>query len=239
MAKAILHALVVLAALPATARAAEPPAAVLHFVAGKQLYEAHLYRRALAEFEVGYVATELPGFLLNMAQCHRQLGELDEALRDYQSYLGYDATSDAAREVREIVAELEQRVRPAAEPPLPPPPPPPPPPAPPPSLALVATPPPPPRAARPFTYAGVALSGTLFVAGLALELATNRTFQELRATCGATVGGCSSAERSSFEREYQAATGVLITAAIASAATIAAAALEERARRARARRGAP
>ena len=40
--KAILRALVVLAALPATARAAEPPSAVLHFVAGKQLYEAHL-----------------------------------------------------------------------------------------------------------------------------------------------------------------------------------------------------
>jgi tetratricopeptide (TPR) repeat protein len=229
------RALVVVAALATTtgssSRADEPPAAVQHFVAGKQLYAAHLFRRALAEFEVGYIATELPGFLLNMAQCHRQLGELEEAVRDYESYLSYDSTSGSAREVREIVAEFKQRLPPA---PLPPPS------APAgPTLALVAPPAPAePRAARPLTYAGVALSGTLLVTGGVLEIAAGQAFEHLRTTCGATVAGCAADERSAFDREYRAATGVLIVAAFASVATIAAALLEERARRARAR-GAP
>jgi hypothetical protein len=220
-----VHALVILAALAGASGASEPPAAVQHFVAGKQLYDAHLFRRALAEFEAGFVASELPGFLLNMAQCHRRLGDLDEALRDYQSYLERDATSGTAREVREIVDELAPRAR--EEPPPPPPPP---------SLTLVAAPPPPPepRATRPFTWAGVSLGGTLLVSGAALEIAASQTFNQLRATCGASVGGCSPAERASFEREYSAATGLFVSAAIASVATIAAALLEERARRARA-----
>jgi tetratricopeptide (TPR) repeat protein len=228
----VLGAIVVLATLTATSRASELPPAVQHYVAGKQLYDAHLFRRALAEFEAGYVASELPGFLINIAQCHRKLGELDDALREYRRYLDYDSTSRAAREVREMVAELETPAPAPAPSPSPST-------APSPSLTLVAPPPPPPRAPRPFTYAGVALSGTLLVTGVALEIATHQTFDRLRATCGATTAGCSAAERSSFDREYQAATGVLVVAAIASVATIAAAALEERARRSRARRGAP
>jgi len=92
----LVRAMVVLAALAATGRADELPAAARHYVAGKELYDAHLYRRALAEFEAGYVASELPGFLLDMAQCHRQLGERDDALRDYRSYLARDATSATA-----------------------------------------------------------------------------------------------------------------------------------------------
>jgi hypothetical protein len=230
-------ALVLFAALGAMAgasHASELPSAVEHFVAGKHLYEAHLFRRALAEFESGYVASQLPGFLINMAQCHRQLGELDEALREYEHYLDYDSTSGAAREVREVVAELKRPLLPAL------PPAPAPPPAESPSLALASVPPPPePRAARPFTYSGVALSGALLVTGAALEIATSQTFDQLRTTCGATVGGCSAVERGSFDREYQAATGVFIAAAITSAATIVAVVLEERARRARARRRAP
>jgi len=213
----LVRAMVVLAALAATGRADELPAAARHYVAGKELYDAHLYRRALAEFEAGYVASELPGFLLDMAQCHRQLGERDDALRDYRSYLARDATSATAHEVRALVAELE-----AEEPPAPSPP----------TITLVApAAPPPPRAKRPFTWAGVALSGTLVVAGIGLEIATRQTFDDLRASCGATVAGCSTAERSTFDRDYAAATGVLIAAAVASVATVAAAALEERARR--------
>ena len=81
----------------------------------------------------------------------------------------------------------------------------------------------------------MALSGTLLVTGVALEIATSQTFNELRATCGQSVGGCSPAQRGAFDHEYQAATGVLISAAFASVATIAAAVLEELRHRARAR----
>ena len=269
MTKTILatsRALVILAALSATAAAspANEPAAQRHYAAGKLRYEARRFAEALAEFEAGFAVSRRPGFLINMGHCHRQLGELDEAVRDYERYLAYDARSEAARAVREVVAELRRRTPPPPppepaqpEPPAPTPetetepettPPPPaapveptdlapPSPPPSPSLALIDTRPPPATrwAARPFTYAGAALSGTLLVTGVALELATSQTFDGLRATCGASAAGCSPAQRSTFDHEYQAATGLLISAAFASAATIAAAVLEERQHRARAR----
>ena len=258
------RALVILAALSAIAAAspANEPAAQRHYAAGKLRYEARRFAEALAEFEAGFAVSRRPGFLINMGHCHRQLGELDEAVRDYERYLAYDARSESARAVREVVAELRRRMPPpaaararaagaarahagdgdragddAAAPATPVEPTDLSPPSPSPSLALIDTPPPSATrwAARPFTYAGVALSGTLLVTGVALEIATSQTFDGLRATCGASAAGCSPAQRSTFDHEYQAATGLLISAAFASAATIAAAVLEERQHRARAR----
>ena len=54
-----------------------------HFEKGTRLFQVGDYRQALVEFRAAHVAKPDPAFLWNIGQCHRQLGELPEALTMY------------------------------------------------------------------------------------------------------------------------------------------------------------
>jgi hypothetical protein len=79
-----------------------------HFDAGEQYFQKGQYAQALVEYEAGYRVTRLPGFLINIAHCHRLSGELRKARAHYRKYLLVVPTSPRRAEVEEIIAKLDQ-----------------------------------------------------------------------------------------------------------------------------------
>lgn len=98
-------------------------------------YDFGEYAKALDAFKEAYNAYEDPGFLFNIAQCHRQLGQNDDAIRFYSTYLSKVPQAPNQREVRAMIVKLEKlsAEQHAAAPP---------PPTTPPVVAPVETPPP-------------------------------------------------------------------------------------------------
>jgi hypothetical protein len=78
------------------------------FEAGEQHFGKGAYVAALAEYEAGYQLTRLPGFLINIAHCHRLSGELRKARAFYRKYLLVVPTSPRKAEVEEIIRKLDE-----------------------------------------------------------------------------------------------------------------------------------
>jgi tetratricopeptide (TPR) repeat protein len=114
--------------------------AEVHFSVGE-------FERALDLYKQAYKLMPLPGFLFNIGQCHRNLGQHDKALFFYRQYLLRAPQAQNREEVQKLIAICEAALRrepgppatrPAPQPPpatasaaatQPSPPPPPPPPA--------------------------------------------------------------------------------------------------------------
>jgi tetratricopeptide (TPR) repeat protein len=109
--RALVAALLCCLALAASApvSAADAAQGRTAFDEGQRLVLAGDYRAALAAFEKGYLATDDAAFLLNMAQCHRLLGENKEAVMMFKLYLkstpetgNREARSVATKAIREL-----------------------------------------------------------------------------------------------------------------------------------------
>jgi tetratricopeptide (TPR) repeat protein len=74
---------------------------------GTSLYDLGKYSEALDSFETAYQRKAVPALLFNIAQCHRQLGHLEQAARVYKSYLRTDPPEASARQTRELLARVE------------------------------------------------------------------------------------------------------------------------------------
>src|SRR6187402_1855053 len=79
-----------------------------NFQAGEAHFKAGLYAEALADYQAGYAVAPLPGFLINVAQCQRRLGELARARATYQKFLMVAPDSPLGPEVKRLIAELDQ-----------------------------------------------------------------------------------------------------------------------------------
>lgn len=93
--------------------------AMEHFRKGRKLYQVSEYRSALEEFKRGYLFKEDPVFLFNIGQCHRQLGERDEAITFYKRYLTAQPRAENRAQVEQLIREV-QSARPAEPAPAPP-----------------------------------------------------------------------------------------------------------------------
>ena len=83
-----------------------------HFSAGNAAYEQGNYRQALEAFEAAYQLAPLPGFLFNVAQCHRMLGDFTRAASSYRRFLALSEKEPAnAGMVRELIAEMDARAK--------------------------------------------------------------------------------------------------------------------------------
>lgn len=93
------------AATPAAEREARHAfqAAEAHFRAGQ-------FAEALAEYQAGYAAAPLPGFLINIAQCQRRLGDLPKARASYQKFVVVAPDSPLVPEVKSLIAELDKLI---------------------------------------------------------------------------------------------------------------------------------
>ena len=83
-----------------------------HYEIGLGLYRLGDYHAALKEFAAGYELARKPGFLLNLGQTYRKLGELRDARDMYRQFLAESQKDDPARpEARKVLAEIEQAIR--------------------------------------------------------------------------------------------------------------------------------
>lgn len=123
--------MVLMAGLGGAARADEDDEtrARAHYEIGLGLYRLGDYRAALREFAAGYELVPKSGFLINLGQTYRKLGDLAHARDMYRRFLADAPASDPQRpQAQQMLAELETQLK--AQPPAPPaevPPPPPPP----------------------------------------------------------------------------------------------------------------
>ena len=115
--------LLVLAAalLSATAQAApkRPPAPAAHDPKQEKVARAHFDRAekafnlgnfdaALAGYQAAYEALPLPAFLFNIAQCHRNLRNREQAVFFYQRYLSLAPDAPNRGVVQELIAEQKR-----------------------------------------------------------------------------------------------------------------------------------
>jgi tetratricopeptide (TPR) repeat protein len=89
------------------AAAADLNAARAAYEEGKKHYALNDFAAALEAFKRAYWHSEQPVFLFNIAQCHRQLGNLPEAAKFYRSYLRQAPTAANRGEVEKTVARIE------------------------------------------------------------------------------------------------------------------------------------
>ncbi len=91
---------------------ADRPGARAHFLAGLQLYGQGQYAAALDEYRAAWVTWEDPELLLDMAECNRHLGHLDEARAQYRGFLARAPHSPLRPSVERQLARLDLREAP-------------------------------------------------------------------------------------------------------------------------------
>jgi tetratricopeptide (TPR) repeat protein len=195
---------------PATAQD-DVEAAKAHFHRGTRLYEVGEYRQALEEYKAAHLAKPDPAFLYNIAQCHRQLGDLDQAVTMYKRFLTASPNAVNRGEVEKRVAELEGELAkrkgavdaqsapvPASAPapsplqPLAPPPPVPVVAAPP--MAVAAQPSPAGSSLRYLRWLGVGVTSALVGGAIATGISASSRYDDLKNTCGNTPAGCTDSQ---------------------------------------------
>ena len=100
-----------LAAGPARADDADTRAAKKHFQKGQKLFDLGKFEDALGEYEAAYERKPLPGFLYNIAQCHRNLGNYKQAIFSYRNYLRQVPDAKNREAVLDLIDELEEQQR--------------------------------------------------------------------------------------------------------------------------------
>ena len=111
LALALLLAAGRLAAAPAPAPAAgktEGDEARALFLQGQSEYDLGHFPQALALFEQAYKKKNVPTLLYNIAQCHRQIGELKEARATYRAFLAKVPDSPYSALAREKLQEVDR-----------------------------------------------------------------------------------------------------------------------------------
>ena len=81
-----------------------------HIQKGAAALRAGHYDEAMTEFEAGYAAVPLPGFILNMGHVQRQAGNLAKAYDYYRHYLELDPKSSQRAEVEKTMAEIDGKL---------------------------------------------------------------------------------------------------------------------------------
>lgn len=111
-------ALLALAAFSSGAQAGEPGSppsaeetqARAKLAEAQQAYDLGQFREALGHYSEAYRLMPLPGFLFNIAQCQRQLGNHERAAFFYQRYLDLLPSAPNAEAARALLAESRRRV---------------------------------------------------------------------------------------------------------------------------------
>jgi hypothetical protein len=77
------------------------------YMSGQNHYNLNEFAEALQDFKEAYRLHPDPAFLFNIAQCERQLGDFEEAIKFYRSYLRNKPDATNAKEVQKKIDELK------------------------------------------------------------------------------------------------------------------------------------
>ena len=109
--RTLLAVCFLLFALVRAAHAEDPSerAAKRHYDRGQKLYNLQKFEQALEQYQKAFDAQPLPGFLFNIAQCQRNLGDYDAAIFSFKRYLKLDPETEKREQVEELIEELEAK----------------------------------------------------------------------------------------------------------------------------------
>src|SRR5262249_7190156 len=98
-------------AAPRAARAEDPAmrAAKRHYDRGEKLFALGKFDEALDEYQKAFDAKPLPGFLFNIGQCYRNLGDYDQAIFSFKKYLKLDPETPKKEAVDKLIEDLEDK----------------------------------------------------------------------------------------------------------------------------------
>ena len=78
-----------------------------HFRKGEKLFALGRFEDALGEYQKAFEEYPLPEFLFNIGQCHRNLGDYDQAIFSFRKYLRLKPDAENRDATEELIAELE------------------------------------------------------------------------------------------------------------------------------------
>ena len=80
-----------------------------HHQIAEERFRAGLFAEALAEYQAGYQVLPLPGFLINIAQCYRRLGDLRMASGTYRKFTEVAPDSPLTPQIKTLIVEIDKR----------------------------------------------------------------------------------------------------------------------------------
>ncbi|HVR64342.1 MAG TPA: tetratricopeptide repeat protein [Polyangia bacterium] len=80
-----------------------------HHQIAEARFRAGLFAEALAEYQAGYQVMPLPGFLINIAQCYRRLGDLRMASGTYRKFTVVAPDSPLTPQIKALIVEIDTR----------------------------------------------------------------------------------------------------------------------------------
>ncbi len=86
-----------------------------HFDEGQLQYNLGRFDQALASFTQAYEILPLPGFLFNIGQCHRELGDCGKAVFFFEGYLRDSPQAKNRALVQELIGECKTKLQAAEE----------------------------------------------------------------------------------------------------------------------------
>ena len=84
-------------------------AAKRHFERGEKLFALGKFDEALDEYQKAFDAKPLPGFLFNIGQCYRNLGDYDQAIFSFKKYLKDEPDAPNKDAVDKLIDDLEEK----------------------------------------------------------------------------------------------------------------------------------
>jgi tetratricopeptide (TPR) repeat protein len=86
-----------------------------HFDRAEKAFNLRKFEDALAAYQAAYEALPLPAFLFNIAQCHRNLRNREQAVFFYERYLSLAPDAPNRQVVEDLIAEQKQQLAPAGQ----------------------------------------------------------------------------------------------------------------------------
>ena len=94
---------------PAHAEDAITRTAKRYFANGEKLFALGKFDEALEQYQQAFEAKPLPGFLYNIGQCYRNLGNFDQAIFSFRKYVALEPDAPNKEAVQRLIDDLEER----------------------------------------------------------------------------------------------------------------------------------
>lgn len=108
----LLLVVCVAVAVPSRPARADDPATRAsrrHYERGEKLFALGKFDDALEEYQTAFDAKPLPGFLYNIGQCYRNLGDYEQAIFSFKKYLKLAPDAENKEAVERLIEELEEK----------------------------------------------------------------------------------------------------------------------------------